>query len=403
MEQAQPRRILVLDGGMGTTLETLGFDVNTPLWGSELLSSDPDAIRDIHKRYLAAGADIIETATYQLTPGNLCQRLSCSEEQAAQILRVGVDVPHSATLSLARGRVALSFGPFGSTLSPGQEYGGLYPPPYGPSTSTNAFPAISGPSSPAEIEDMKGTEEESAIKALAQFHLDKLRVFALHAESWEKVEWIAFETIPVLHEVRGIRRAMTILNQELDGKYGKGDHKSDVGDTWWIKKFWIVSPFPSGQHPQSQYVVEDSSTDRPHVTVEQVLSAMVEGDDAVPNGTGINCTNPSYLPSLTKSFTSTYQSILSSQPSRSLGSNLQFVLYPDGGQVYDTISRTWSTPSASGGPETWAREVFDVAKDLEKAVTKAGEPLWDGVIVGGCCKSSFEEIRALRKLVDGAS
>ncbi|WWD21641.1 hypothetical protein CI109_106127 [Kwoniella shandongensis] len=381
-------RILVLDGGMGTTLETLGYDVNTPLWGSELLSSNPGAIEGIHERYLQSGADIIETATYQLTPSNLTQHLSCSSETAAQILRKGVNVAHSANgKGRAKGKIALSFGPFGSTLSPGQEYGGIYPPPYGPSTSTNAFPSpsnLTGDSSTAAGAITQ--EEEVAVEALAQFHLDKLRVFASDLETWKQVDWIAFETVPVLHEVKAIRRAMGVLNVELAKEYAGDDH-------WWEKKFWITSPFPSGQHPQLIKNGQD------HASIQQVLSAFIEGDGAIPHGIGINCANPSYLPSLTEAFTSAFRATAALEHER----RPYFVLYPDGGQVYDTITRTWSTPPSSGGPEAWAKQVYTIAKDLESATTRNGEKLWGGVIVGGCCKSSFEEIRALRNLVDAES
>ena len=56
-------KIRVLDGGMGTTLESLGHDVSSPLWGCDLLQSCPEAITDIHARWLVSGADIIGTAT----------------------------------------------------------------------------------------------------------------------------------------------------------------------------------------------------------------------------------------------------------------------------------------------------------------------------------------------------
>ena len=71
------RRILILDGAMGTMiqryeLEEKDFrndllkDHPTPLFGNnDLLSiTRPDVIKTIHQQYLAAGADIIETNTF---------------------------------------------------------------------------------------------------------------------------------------------------------------------------------------------------------------------------------------------------------------------------------------------------------------------------------------------------
>lgn len=73
-------RVLVLDGAMGTMLQAYAFSesdfrgkqfVNhpTPLLGNnDLLSiTQPDAIYEVHAKYLEAGADIIETNTFSST------------------------------------------------------------------------------------------------------------------------------------------------------------------------------------------------------------------------------------------------------------------------------------------------------------------------------------------------
>jgi 5-methyltetrahydrofolate--homocysteine methyltransferase len=68
------RRVLVLDGAMGTALQDLRLtaqDFGGPeLEGcNEALNlSRPDAVRDIHRGYLEAGADILETNTFGGTP-----------------------------------------------------------------------------------------------------------------------------------------------------------------------------------------------------------------------------------------------------------------------------------------------------------------------------------------------
>jgi len=74
------QRVLVLDGAMGTMIQKLNFDesdyrgnrfkdYNRPLKGNnDLLSiTQPNAIFNIHKEYLEAGADIIETNTFSST------------------------------------------------------------------------------------------------------------------------------------------------------------------------------------------------------------------------------------------------------------------------------------------------------------------------------------------------
>ena len=75
----QNGKIQILDGAMvglltrlpvrslivsqGTTLDLLKYDVCTPLWGCDLLLTNPAAIRQVHKGFGDAGADIVETAT----------------------------------------------------------------------------------------------------------------------------------------------------------------------------------------------------------------------------------------------------------------------------------------------------------------------------------------------------
>ncbi len=80
IESLLGERILVLDGAMGTMLQAYKFeeedyrgerfrDYPTPLKGNnDLLSlTQPEAIKEIHAKYLAAGADIIETNTFSGT------------------------------------------------------------------------------------------------------------------------------------------------------------------------------------------------------------------------------------------------------------------------------------------------------------------------------------------------
>ena len=80
IEEDLKKRILVLDGAMGTMLQRYKFtesdfrgerfkDYASPLKGNnDLLSlTQPQAIADVHRLYLEAGADIIETNTFSGT------------------------------------------------------------------------------------------------------------------------------------------------------------------------------------------------------------------------------------------------------------------------------------------------------------------------------------------------
>lgn len=61
--------ILLLDGGLGTTLSEapfhIKFDQSTPLWSSHLILSSPSTLSSVHGVFLSAGAEILQTATYQ--------------------------------------------------------------------------------------------------------------------------------------------------------------------------------------------------------------------------------------------------------------------------------------------------------------------------------------------------
>ncbi len=58
----QEKQLVVLDGAIGT--EILRRDVT---WADHQLLNRPDVVRSIHSDYLAAGADVISTNTFQLT------------------------------------------------------------------------------------------------------------------------------------------------------------------------------------------------------------------------------------------------------------------------------------------------------------------------------------------------
>jgi len=59
--------IHVLDGGMATELEQLGANIDGPLWSAHILEDFPEKVAAVHRAYIAAGADCIETASYQVS------------------------------------------------------------------------------------------------------------------------------------------------------------------------------------------------------------------------------------------------------------------------------------------------------------------------------------------------
>ncbi|PCE63337.1 homocysteine S-methyltransferase family protein [Sediminicola luteus] len=134
IEEILKERILVLDGAMGTMLQRYKFseadfrgtrfaDWPCPLQGNnDLLSlTQPDAIAEVHRKYLLAGADIVETNTFSGT--TIAMADYQMEElvyelnyESARIAKVVCDEVTAATPDKPR-FVAGSIGPTNRTAS----------------------------------------------------------------------------------------------------------------------------------------------------------------------------------------------------------------------------------------------------------------------------------------------
>ena len=71
-------QVLLADGGMGSHVQAMPLDIETDYWGQEnctdiLSLSRPDLVRDIHRRYFAAGADMVETNSFGGSPVTLAE------------------------------------------------------------------------------------------------------------------------------------------------------------------------------------------------------------------------------------------------------------------------------------------------------------------------------------------
>ena len=56
--------VTILDGGTGRELRFRGVDVPPTIWSAKALIVAPDVVADIHRDYIAAGAEIITTNSY---------------------------------------------------------------------------------------------------------------------------------------------------------------------------------------------------------------------------------------------------------------------------------------------------------------------------------------------------
>ncbi|MDE7412081.1 MAG: methionine synthase [Paramuribaculum sp.] len=134
LTEALNRRILVLDGAMGTMIQSLGLteadyhlkdftpDERRLAGCNDLLAvTAPDKIEEIHRRYIAAGADIIETDTFNANAISLDEYgLS---DKVTDICHAAVKVARRAAESAPhKVWVAGSVGPTNKSLSLGGDY-----------------------------------------------------------------------------------------------------------------------------------------------------------------------------------------------------------------------------------------------------------------------------------------
>lgn len=347
--------ITLLDGGLGTTLVdnfACVFDDSTPLWSSQLLSTDPNTLLRAQIAFGVAGADVIITATYQASFEGFA-RSGIEEEAAAKAMRSAVGISHSAFPKnndiKPRGKTALSLGAYGATMIPSQEYSGNY------------------------------DADHVTVEQLREWHCRRLDVFlpsAGHKEEyvgWEAVDMVAFETLPRIEEIWAARKVM----QFVDIKHPQ----IPAGNR---KDFWISCVFPGAHN-----ILPDGST------VRDTVQAMLKPRDGakIPTAIGLNCTRVGKVESIILEFEEAVAEMVQQGETEWPA----LVVYPDGtmGEVYNTTTKVWEKQEGYESVGTWDETIFGIVK---RAKTRG---LWSGILVGGCCKTGPAEIAKLRKCIDG--
>jgi homocysteine S-methyltransferase len=209
------KAVILLDGGLGTTLEDqfdVKFSPQTPLWSSNLLISEPETLLAVQTSFSRNGADVILTATYQASfEGFARTSPGYDRTAAAEYMRSAVRIAKSS-IGNRNGLVALSLGAYGATMTPSQEYTGAY----------------------GEMESME---------KLFSWHLDRILPFQ---EMWLELDLIAFETLPRLSEVKAVRKVMQRTA---------------------MKPYWISCVFPNDDK------LPDGST------IKEVVDTMLDGEN----------------------------------------------------------------------------------------------------------------------------
>ena len=171
---------LVIDGGLASELERAGFNLDDPLWSAKLLLEAPEAIANVHREYLEAGADCIISASYQASIEGFVARGS-TRTDAEQLLQDSVFLAVEARDGFwadpknredrLKPLVAASIGPYGAYLANGAEFTGDY-------------------------------------------DLDESGLFEFHRPRWEILcstgaDLLACETIPSANEAQALARLLT--------------------------------------------------------------------------------------------------------------------------------------------------------------------------------------------------
>jgi homocysteine S-methyltransferase len=175
------RHCRVLDGGLATELERHGLALGGQLWSGQAILDQPESVLAVHRSYLEAGADILLTASYQVSAmGFEAQGVSPAKAgvAASNALRQSVELARQAAEQAGRQHtvIAASLGPYGAALANGSEFHGCY-----------------GFASPQEEH-----------RTLARFHAQRIAALA-----GTNADLLAFETVPALAEARAIVEALS--------------------------------------------------------------------------------------------------------------------------------------------------------------------------------------------------
>jgi homocysteine S-methyltransferase len=300
--------VVVLDGGLATELERRGLPLDDPLWSARAVLDAPELLRQVHDDYLAAGADVIASVSYQATHAGLAGR-GLPSEAASQALRRTVEIAreardafwplHGGRRGRARPLVAASIGPYGAHLADGSEYRG---------------------------------DDDLTVADLVAFHRPR---FAALVRSG--ADLLAFETIPSIREAI----ALTTLLDEVTGV-----------------EAWLCF----------------SCRDDRRVSAGDEIGTAVAAVDGCRGliAVGVNCVPAENAARLLQA-----AGEASSKP---------LVVYPNGAGRWDASARRWRRARSQAAiAERW--------------------PLWQdagALLVGGCCLTTPDDIRALRASVVAA-
>ncbi len=320
-DRLKDKRLIVMDGPMGTELERRGYDVNDALWSARFLEKDPAAIRRIHYDYFAAGADIVTCASYQgSTRGFTDAGYSLAE--AEKLIARSMELVFEARKAWWEG------------LPPAPEAAADTgnPVPAGKNTG-RPYPLAAGDIGPYGAYLADGSEYTGSYllseKEYRDFHLPRIRILKEAG-----AEIFAVETMPRLDEAL----ACADMLEELDCDY-------------WISFTFKSERETCGGDPAAE--VARAFRCFPHI-----------------KAIGVNCTPPELVSGIIRRIRDCC--------------DIPVCVYPNSGETYDGIRKTWAR-----------------GRGVKPYVSMAREWYMQGArFIGGCCRTKPEDIKEIASWTD---
>lgn len=292
---------LVIDGALATELERRGCDLKDDLWSAKILHEQPESIKQVHLDYFKAGADCAITASYQATVEGFARR-GLNESESIGLIQKSVGLAMEARNEF--------------WSDPANRAGRAKPfvaasvGPYG------AFLADG-----SEYRGNYGLSE----RELMDFHRPRMKALI---EAGADV--LACETIPSLIEAQAIAKLLE-------------------------------------EFPDAIAWLSFSARDEKHISEGQIFADCVRQfeNHAQVAAIGINCTSPSYIPSLIREARK-----VTDKP---------VLVYPNSGETYNAENNDWNGNPVVESFGEQAREWYGAGARL----------------IGGCCRTTPEDIRLI--------
>jgi homocysteine S-methyltransferase len=311
---------LLLDGALGTCIEHKGDVLDPYLWSADHLLRNPSLIQQIHEEYLRAGANVVTTSSYQISyegfshkyPSFTTKKVDELLNLSTQLARNAVSNVVSSSSVLPQNRfVAASIGCYGAHLANGSEFFGGY--------------------------------NHLSIEQLKLWHLPKLEVLCSTLP-----DILAFETIPILSEVKAI---VSLINE--------GESSISSLPCWVSISCKSSTQLNGGESIEDVCRAIEDPSDTNGSTYDKIA-------------TGVNCTAPDHINDIILTLT------------ENCHKNRPIVVYPNRGDFWNAETNSYDDPVR------WTPEEF---ANASLQWYKSGASM-----LGGCCKTDPSFISAVRDL-----